>query len=74
MKMPKTLLAIVCCFSVLPVFAQPGAGSPPGLNLGGSMAKIFGDNSAFSADLVIQAKPGGAEPMSIRGKAVLTIG
>jgi hypothetical protein len=68
MKMPKTLLAMVCCFGVLPVFAQPGAGSPTGLNFGGGMAKIFGDNSAFTADLVLQTTPSGAAPMNMHGK------
>ncbi len=63
---------MVVCLSVLPVFAQrgggPGAGAPSGLNLGGSMAKIFGENTAFSADVTIESKSG-SQPITMRGKA-----
>jgi len=69
MKMPKTFLTIALCFSTLPLFAQPGGmGVPSGPNLGGSMAKIFGENSSFSADMVLEAKGGSQPAMTMRGK------
>ena len=44
-------------------------GPPPGPGLSGSTAKLFGENSSFSANLEMQAGGDGAsEPMSIPGK------
>src|SRR4029077_4889884 len=45
------------------------AGPPPGPGLSGSTAKLFGDNSTFSANLEMQTgEDGSAEAMSIPGK------
>ncbi len=46
-----------------------GRGGPPGPGLTGSTAKLFGDNSAFSATLEMQTKGGsGEESMTMPGK------
>jgi hypothetical protein len=69
----KRSLGLLLCgvFSVLPLHAQvgrPGMGSPPpGPGLSGSTAKLFGDNSAFSANLEMQTTSG-AESMRMPGK------
>ena len=42
--------------------------APRGPDLSGSMAKIFGDNTAFTATLELQAKSGAGEAMSMPGK------
>ena len=44
-----------------------GGGGPPQLRFGGSMAKLFGDNSAFTADLLMEMKTE-SSTMSIPGK------
>jgi hypothetical protein len=43
-------------------------GPPPGPGLSGSTAKLFGQNSSFSASLEMQAGGDGSEPMSMPGK------
>ena len=68
-------LAILLGAGLAGVQAQPGmrggpmmGGAPHGPNLGGSMAKILGDNSAFSADLEMQVKPASGEAVQMPGK------
>lgn len=65
----------VCLLSVLlglgSVQAQPGrmGGPPPGPGLSASTAKLFGENSTFSANLEMQTTPEGAsDTMTIPGK------
>ncbi len=59
---------------VLAIHGQPGrpgglGGPPPGPGLSGSTAKLFGDNSTFSADLEIQTSSGDAsDAMTMPGK------
>ncbi len=51
------------------------AGPPPGPGLSGSTAKLFGDNSSFSATLEMQTgSEGGADAMSIPGKIFFDAG
>jgi hypothetical protein len=50
------LTAVFLLLTLLPTNAQPGArggrmGGPQGPDLGGPMAKVFGDNAAFSATM-----------------------
>ena len=54
------LVATILCFGLSPAFSQfgPRPGGPAGLNLSVSMAKLFGDNSAFTANLEIRAGQG----------------
>jgi hypothetical protein len=72
-KLLPFFLALACCFAT--AFAQPGprggmmgGGSPQGPNLGGAMAKLFGENTSFSANLEFQLKPASGEPMNMPGK------
>jgi hypothetical protein len=68
------LTAVIIGFTLSSSQAQPGmrgpmGGPPPGPRLGGDMAKIFGENSAFSANLEMQTTGGAAgEGMSMPGK------
>lgn len=48
-------------------FARMG-GPPPGPGLSGSTAKLFGQNSSFSASLEMQTGGDGSDPMSMPGK------
>ena len=64
MKLPfRSLATVAVCLTLTPVYAQfggrPGMGGPQGPQFTGAMAKVFGDNSAFSANLQIQADMGG---------------
>ncbi len=58
----KTLAAALACLSLVPAYAQMG-GSPHGPDFSGTMAKLFGNNSTFSAKLEIQV-----EAMTMPGK------
>jgi outer membrane lipoprotein-sorting protein len=63
----KSLAAFLLCLGVVPAWAQmggPGAGGP---HFGGSMAKLFGDNSSFSSSLEMQV-PAGDKSMTMPGK------
>ena len=64
-------LILSLVFGVGAVQAQVGrsSGTPPGPGLSGSTAKLFGENSTFSATLEMQTSgTGGAEPMTVPGK------
>jgi len=67
------LVTVIAGFTLSTAHAQPGMrggmGGPPGPRLGGDMAKIFGENSAFSANLEMQSTGGpAADGMTIPGK------
>jgi hypothetical protein len=56
------LATVLACLSLIPAYGQPGArrggggmGGPKGPDMGGAMAKAFGENSAFSATMEMQA-------------------
>ena len=75
--MKKIILALTAsalCLSLLSTHAQPGPrgrgmGGPPGPRFGGDMAKIFGENSTFSADLEFTLVSGpGNDGMTMPGK------
>jgi len=60
MKKQHSFAVIILGFSLIHSQAQfgppgGGMGAPPSPRLGGSMAKLFGENSAFSAEMVMQA-------------------
>ncbi|MFO1476845.1 MAG: DUF4412 domain-containing protein [Verrucomicrobiota bacterium] len=67
-KLIRSVVAASLCLGLLPAaFAQmggPGAGGP---HFGGSMAKLFGDNSSFSGTMEIQV-PIGDKSMTMPGK------
>jgi hypothetical protein len=68
--MKTVYLAILSLsLSIAPVFAQFGrpSGPPPGPGLSGSTAKLFGDNSTFSANLEMQTSTG-TENMTMPGR------
>lgn len=67
-KLIRSLAVVVLYSSLTNIQAQPGSGSA-GPDFSGAMAKLFGDNSAFSADAEVQAKNGKAgEDMTMPGK------
>lgn len=54
-------------------FAQFG-GTPGGPKFDGAMAKLFGDNPAFSATLENQIKPASGDPITMPGKLAFAAG
>jgi hypothetical protein len=67
----QIILVTALCSTFASVNAQfgPRGGMPRGPQLGGSTARLFGENSAFSATLEMQTKRGSAdEGMKIPGK------
>ena len=48
-------------FGVFAAHAQPGLGGPKGPQFSGSLTKLFGDNTTFSAALEMQTQDGSAE-------------
>lgn len=77
----RGFLALVLCLSIAPTYAQFGArpgmmvGPPQGPRLGGSTAKLFGDNSAFSATLEMQTKGSSAsDSVTMPGKIAFAEG
>jgi hypothetical protein len=79
MKKPIGILtAVLCALCFAHVHAQPGGRGgmmtgPTGPEWSASMAKLFGDNSAFSATVEHQSK-GGAKDMSVMGKMMFDSG
>jgi hypothetical protein len=69
-------VAAVLGLNLVSTRAQVGArasglsGPPPGPRFSGHMAKLFGDNSAFSATLEMQTKDKSGQPMIVPGKVV----
>lgn len=72
----SALIIAVLGVSLISSIAQPGGmgGNPGGPNFGGSMSKLFGDNKAFSASMVIEAKEGRAGDTTIPGKLMFDDG
>jgi hypothetical protein len=66
MKKLSLVLILSAITLTCSVEAQPGFTGGP--SFGGSMAKLFGGNSAFSADVEIQVNGAGKEVMSVPGK------
>ncbi|MGN6553455.1 MAG: hypothetical protein ACTHLW_07010 [Verrucomicrobiota bacterium] len=70
----KGLLAVIVCLNLIPAYAQmpgrPGGGGGPrsSTQINAAMAKLFGENSAFSATLRNEIQPPKGEPMTIPGK------
>lgn len=69
---------MLACLSLLPVQAQMGGrgggmGGSPGPQIGARMAKLFGDNSAFSAAVEMQTTAGG-QAMTIPGNIAFADG
>lgn len=56
----RTLLVTLLGFGVFSAHAQPGLGAPKGPQFSGSLTKLFGDNTAFSAVLEMQTTDNGA--------------
>ena len=80
-KKTLLLLATALCLCFTTARAQPGprggmAGQPPGPRFGADMAKIFGENSAFSADLECRMIRTGttADEMTMPGKLAYLTG
>jgi hypothetical protein len=69
-KIMKQIMRAVSVAAVLAgatVWAQPGRGGPPGMSA--SMARLFGDNKAFTANVVTTAKGSSdSGPMSMEMK------
>src|SRR5215469_11038445 len=66
MKIQRLVLLGCAIILSTAVHAQPG--QMGGAMFGGSMAKLFGGNSAFSADMQIQMTAGGNQNMTMPGK------
>jgi hypothetical protein len=59
---PRTLLAFLVCFPVTIALAQTGPRSgAPGPKFGAAMAKLFGDNSNFSANVEMRSEGSGGD-------------
>jgi hypothetical protein len=68
--MKKHLLILtttILCLGIIPAFAQFGQ-MPHGSQFDGAMAKLFGDNSAFTAAIETQIKPASGDLMTMPGK------
>ena len=57
----RTLIVALLGFGMIAAHAQPVLGAPKGPQFSGSLTKLFGDNTAFSAVLEMQTKDGGTE-------------
>ncbi len=57
----RPILVALLGLGLLSAQAQPGLGAPKGPQFSGSLTKLFGDNTAFTAALEMQTKEGGAE-------------
>ena len=71
----KTLPLVLAFLTSLPAYAQfggppgGGMGGAPGPHIGGAMAKLFGDNTAFSATLDMEVKgPSAEQSVNMPGK------
>lgn len=60
-KFFSPLLVTVLGLGLFSAPAQPGMGTPKGPQFSGSLTKLFGDNTAFSAGLEMQTKDGSTE-------------
>lgn len=66
----QSLLVALLGLGLLSAHAQPGGGmgGPKGPSFGGSLSKLLGDNSAFSAALEIRTKGPSGDGVTIPGK------
>lgn len=60
-KIFTPLLVTILSLGLFSAPAQPGMGAPKGPQFSGSLTKLFGDNTAFSAALEMQTKDGSTE-------------
>src|SRR6266404_5910467 len=71
-KQLRFTAALALCLCSTPATSQAqfgGQGGSPGSAFGGSMAKLFGDNTTYSATLDSQVKSdSGGDPMSVPAK------
>jgi hypothetical protein len=72
-KYPPILTTAILCLGLAPAFAQFG-GAPSGPRFDGPMAKLFGDNSAFTAALESQIKPNAGDLITMPGKIAFDSG
>ena len=63
----RTALVTVLGVAVVSAHAQSGLGAPKGPQFSGSLTKLFGDNTAFTAALEMQTKDG-SEQIAMPGK------
>jgi len=76
----RLLVTFILCLNLASVYAQFGprsrgmGGPPSGPTLSGSMAKIFGENSAFSATIEIQTKDRSGDTNTVPGKIAASEG
>jgi hypothetical protein len=68
-----TLTTTILCLGLAPAFAQFGR-TPGGPKFDGAMAKLFGDNPAFSATLENQIKPNAGDAITMPGKIAFDSG
>jgi hypothetical protein len=61
------LITTIICLGIAPAFAQFG-GMPSGPKFDGAMAKLFGDNTAFTSTLEFQIKPASGDTVTMPGK------
>ena len=61
------LTTAILCLGLIPAFAQFGR-TPSGPKFDEAMAKLFGDNSAFTAALEFQVKQPSDDPITMPGK------
>jgi hypothetical protein len=73
----RTLVATLAMLALVPAYAQHGqrpggmgmGGPPRGPEFGGSMAKLFGNNTAFTASMEMQSThSSGEQPLTMPGK------
>jgi len=67
------LTASILCLGFVPAFAQMG-GPPTGPKFDGALAKVFGDNTAFTAALESQITPKSGETITMPGKIFFDAG
>jgi len=60
------LASVIVGFTVFTARAQPGG--PPSPSFDGAMAKLFGDNTGFSATMELHLAQPSGEPMTMTGK------
>lgn len=70
----RVFVTLAFCLTLASANAQFGprgggmGGPPPGPSLSGSLKKVFGEHTAFSANLEMQVKEGTGDTMTIPGK------
>jgi hypothetical protein len=74
----KGLLAVALCLALTPAHGQPGRGGMGGgrnsPQISAAMAKLFGDNQAFSANIQTDVKMSRGETISMPGKVFFDSG